>query len=334
MIDHDSGFEFVDAAPPQVNAAGPTSGGLALADLAKYLDLRTVLKPPLLGPRDEDFTEWRYEFQNTLTPLAIDDLLEAAVAADHEVEWTEMNDRNKLIARFIHMLLVPCVRQNNKAANLVRAVLDKNGWVTWRRLCQEFQPRDSDRWTAVEIGLMQPRWTSHRFIDQFYEWKNDLARYELESGRRMPDHTKVSIVARWAPPEIRYFLRTAPASITASFHALDAALVNFIRRGVTYNMIGIPEDFRAYPQPMDLGNVDSGRWVPRAMRGAARQEGSNRQQQRWHMPSRASPFHSGGGGIAEAKGKGKGGGRGWQKGQRSYGKGASGWRPDPWPAAQ
>ncbi len=67
-----------------------------------------------------------------------------------------MNERNRLIAKFLHMLLVACVKHNPKAAIIVKAVTDRNGWLAWRRLNLEFQPRHSDRWTAMEASLMNP----------------------------------------------------------------------------------------------------------------------------------------------------------------------------------
>ena len=270
MSDHD--FEFVGPAPPERHAEQDLR---PMADLARILDLKTALSPPLLGPRLEDFVEWKEQFQNIMTPLAIEDLLEAAVALPFEVDLDECTERNKIIARLLHMLIVPCVKGNAKAAMVVRGVPNKNGWVAWRRLCQEFQPRDTDRWAAIEAGLLSPQWTSANFVDQLREWKDDVARYEVESGRYIPDHIKVSVITRWAPPHIRYFIRLTPAAATASLQSLETAICNYERRGRIYTARGTPQMGASESVPMEIGVVESGppmRWKSRAQKSFEQQQ--------------------------------------------------------------
>ena len=179
-FDSDMSFELVGGTVPETTH----NPGTLIGEFAKIIDLKTLLKPPTLGTRDEDFAEFKYEFKNFLIPLQIESRLDLAVTMDHEVGWNEMDEQNKQIGRLLHMILVPSVRNNVKAAVIVRGVESQNGWITWRRLCRTFQPLSSDRWAAVEIALMQPSWTSQNFLMQFTEWEEDLHKWELESGRR------------------------------------------------------------------------------------------------------------------------------------------------------
>ena len=188
----------------------------SIADLAKELNLKTLFTPTELR-RDEDFAEWKLDFENMLLPLSVEKLLAYAVDMDEDPRLDEMTDRNKLIGKFLYMLLTNLVRNNSRANSVVRSVHDLNGWKAWRRLCSEYQPRTSDRWLAVETALLTPRWTSHRFLDQLREWTEDVYKYEHDNGRQIPDHTRVSVVVRWAPPEIRTYIRSAPESVTTNF---------------------------------------------------------------------------------------------------------------------
>ena len=106
----------------------------------------------------------------------------------------------------------------------------------------------------METGLMQPAWTSKNFLQQFTEWQQDLYRWELESGRKWDDGTKVSVVTRWAPMEYRRFFRSSPTSVTSSFSNLKEAIENYYHRGETYGTTGVASMFaeEQEPQPMEL----------------------------------------------------------------------------------
>ena len=130
--DSETSFEMVGGTVPEATH----NPGTMIGEFAKFIDLKSLLKPPTLGTRDEDFAEFKYEFKNFLIPMQIESRLDLAVTMDHEVGWNEMDEQNKQIGRLLHMILVPSVRNNVKAAVIVRGVESQNGWITWRRLCR------------------------------------------------------------------------------------------------------------------------------------------------------------------------------------------------------
>ena len=112
-----------------------------------------------------------------------------------------------------------------------------------------------------------------------------MHKWELESGRRWDDGTKVAIVARWAPQECRQLLQTAPSSVTSSFASLKEAIENYDHRGEIYSAMGVATAVDRMPRPIEIGSTEKGRWLPRALRRAAVEQRGNQysqRQQQWN----------------------------------------------------
>ncbi|CAE8660968.1 unnamed protein product [Polarella glacialis] len=246
------------AAPAQTVSAVPTPN---LADLGKLLDLRCLLQPPQLGPTDNEFAEWKFQLENVLTPLSIEHYMSGSVAMERDPTMAEMNEAERMLARFLYTVLVATTPKAKKAAVLLRGIHDKNGFAGWRRLCRMFQPDVTTRHTAVFAGLLRPRWTAREpFEPQLMQWGNEVDLYELESGDSMSDKTRVAVVLQYAPPEIKDFIRRCTTDVTMDYATLRAAICGYIHKGESYGPTGIAQPAGQAPVPMEVGAL---RYSPR-----------------------------------------------------------------------
>lgn len=154
-----------------------------------------------------------------------------------------MNDEQKAMARFLHTILTAVTRGTGVPALVVRNCRDRNGFAAWRSLCREFDPQISDRTTARHAGLLHPRWDPKQsWWPQLLAWDTAVADYEADTGEVISDRTKVSTVCRWAPPDIRQFLKVTTTDVTRDYATLRRELKRYKDRSTIYDETGAAAD--------------------------------------------------------------------------------------------
>ena len=129
------------AQPSQTPQQNDQVGG-AGSVLSKLVDIRLVGKPAMYSGREEDWLYWRFDFMNWL--LMIDDRYEDVMVAAERLQTT-----------------VP----TQSGAEL------HNGFVAWRCLTAEFEPRILKRRLDWLSDLMSPSFDEAKFTEQFLGWR-------------------------------------------------------------------------------------------------------------------------------------------------------------------
>ena len=237
------------AAAAAVDAAEiPVEPAVRPSALAKLVDLKAVTQPPRFSGKETEWSEFRYQLLNVAGMLGLDEAMERAAAAPEPPQFADMAESDRQDAKMLFSILVAVCR--GKAAVLLRTVADRNGMAAWHLLNADYQPRSADRQTALLVGLLNPRWSSSRWMEQLLQWETALAQYQLESGApALADEVRVATVVRCAPAFVRDFLRVSPASVTQSYASLKTALKGFLQRGLVYSETGVP---REPAEPMEL----------------------------------------------------------------------------------
>jgi hypothetical protein len=290
------------APPAQANGPTPTASRFDPASAAKVLDLKGVLSPPQFPASDRaesEFSSWRYGFTSAMALIGLDVALEDAETNRTVPELVAVGQPHWAEARFLHALLTALCRGTAKAEVLIRSVLDKNGYLAWRKLCQVFAPHSAERHTSMLAGLLDPGWGTGPFLPQLIAWENRVADYEGEVGMPLQETIKIATVVSHAPNAIREFLELCPGAVTATYEELRSALIVHEQRGQLYDQQGrsvlalVPEPeegkggFRKWkrrePEKSDKGKTKGkGKWKTEKWKTAneAKQKQGKDQQQK------------------------------------------------------
>jgi hypothetical protein len=186
--------------------------------------------------------------ENVLASLNIDHYMNGSISLQEELQLSGMTADEVAYAKMLCTIFVATTKNAKRVAirqapgglswpgaslqrpELAGGVVDKNGFAAWRRLCRDYQLDISMRYMAVHIVLMTPKWIDWNWLSQFHQWENDLVCHELDSGDSIRDRTRVAVVARWAPAEIKDYIRRSPADVTASYSTLREAILNYIHK--------------------------------------------------------------------------------------------------------
>ena len=144
---------------------------------------------------------------NGFTMLGLDDLAKKAEKADEiHLEPETMSKENEEADKFVFSFL--CQVTTGKALTVVRLAV--SGLRAWKHLCTTYELHLAARWTAMLTSLLNPAWKAADFESQLLDWERKLHRYEEVSGAGIPEEIKSAVVMKWAPTEVKSFLKTIP----------------------------------------------------------------------------------------------------------------------------
>ena len=93
------------------------------------------------------------------------------------------------------------------AKTITRSVDDFNGWEAYRRIHKYYIPDVGDRHVSVLQGLLNPSYWAkvpvQRFWAAFMQWENAVAKYERDARDMVTPVTRVAVVKKHAPAEVR-----------------------------------------------------------------------------------------------------------------------------------
>ena len=97
---------------------------------------------------------------------------------------------------------------------------------------------------AMLVSLMQPNWKEgENFKEQFLDWERQMDDYTELGNATIPDEFPCAIVFRWAPKEVKQFLRnTCTIDCSKDFKTLRHQLWLFFTRHRVFDEQGQAKD--------------------------------------------------------------------------------------------
>ena len=190
---------------------------LRMQDIMRMMDLKSIFTPECFDGKDEHFAQWKRNFQAALMPWGIKRLLQAAVEEAEEPQHHRMTAEQITWSNLLYSVLTGVMKNSGKGKMIVERIADENGFMAWRQLKKEYQPRHVDRHAAVTAGLMNPSFTDDDFYEEFLQWELDWANFTRETHVEPEEGELIATIVRTAPPKIRAYLQIAPMGTTDSY---------------------------------------------------------------------------------------------------------------------
>ena len=141
---------------------------------------------------------------------------------------------------------------------------DRNGYLAWRDILQELEPRERGRGLALLVGLVsEENWPKDQseYLDQVRAWDQLVRNYEDATGKTVADDLKVAVVLRHAPGDVGRHLRMQ-ASRDMTYPELMSKLREFyvatrpwtLRSALGQGGSSAPPSSSA-PVPMDIDQI-------------------------------------------------------------------------------
>ena len=215
-------------------------------------EIRCIDKPERFAPRDAEdelarWDDWRHTFLNYVCaqdPAFATELDTIDANRTDEYDMEAMTPDASRRCRMMYYLLSSFVR--GRPLRLVRVhERTRNGYLAWRDLLQELEPRERGRGLALLVGLVsEENWPRDHgdFFEQVRAWDRMCRRYEDTAGRPVADDLKVAVVLRHAPGELGQRLRLQ-ASAAMTYNELILKLREYsvaTRPWASRSTLGLP----------------------------------------------------------------------------------------------
>ena len=179
------------------------------------------------------------------TAQITDDALERLEANETELVDTELVK----FSRQLHYLLTQITSES--ARLVVRGNVEMNGFESWRLLARRF----SLPGTALDISLLtrvlEFKFRTEQFEQDFSEWETLKARYERQSGTALPDSILVATLLNKTSGTLQQHLRLNVRSLDTYETVRNVITAYYQSRHVT----GFRSLSDTGPAPMEIGGV-------------------------------------------------------------------------------
>lgn len=199
----------------------PEVGAGALGEAMRLLDLKSAVRLERFSGEARDWSEWKFRFQSVIELVQLGWYLERIEELKEEVVWSTLTPDECQKSALLYNILVQVM--TGSALATIQLVEHANGFECWRRLLREFEPKEPARVAAMLAALTCPSWTGAvvGFEQELKTWELGVRRYEKLTGCRVAEQLLCAIVAKYAPPAVKAYLRIE-------------AIAVFLRRGRTY----------------------------------------------------------------------------------------------------
>ena len=263
-------------APPQQPQYGAQSS---------LIDTRLIGKPGIFSGTQESWADWAFVFKAycaALNPRLIT-LLNAAQSEQTQVFPKDDTD----ISLSAQLYYVLCLSVKDRALEKLRAAPVANGLEVWRLFCDEWEPRQRMRFTAMLTSILRVE-LKDPVLPALELWERAVREYEQQSGETVSDSIRASVLSSSvANPKIREHL-ALNASRLPDCVAVRGEIVKIVQAQRRWTSI----DGDPTAEPMEVDALGKGK-------GKTKSKGKPDDKGSWKGKSK-----DGG-----DKGKGKGGGK-------------------------
>ncbi|CAK0818910.1 unnamed protein product [Prorocentrum cordatum] len=98
---------------------------------------------------------------------------------------------------------------------------------------------------------------SERVQLRMKEWEKNVSLYEAQSLEKATEGTRIAVVVRWAPEDVKAVVRQALGAVGHDYNRLAKIITDYIASGKVYETTGAPRGIQHDgPMPMDAGLVN------------------------------------------------------------------------------
>ena len=298
-------------------SANPQTTTAVLRDEGRCVNRPELFNPKTFEEEQSRWDDWKHVLLNyacTQDPGFNDELGQVDRDRTDNYDIELMGEQTARRCRFFYGLLCSYIR--GRFFKMIRVhERSRNGYLAWRDLLVELEPRERGRGLALLVGLVsEANWPAEQpeFLDQVRDWDRLARQYEEATSKPVPDDLKVAVVLRHAPGEVGTQLRMA-ANADMTYAALLLKLKEHyvstrpwsVRVALDPKHGSHGDTHRAYtnapsatPMAMDVDQVTSA--VVAALYGKGKQG-------KGKGGGKGGKSGKGGKGDGKSKGKGKGG---------------------------
>eukprot|EP00959_Pyramimonas_sp_CCMP1952_P090822 1901447-Pyramimonas_sp.AAC.1 len=114
------------------------------------------------------------------------------------------------------------------------------------------------------MGVLKPEWETavrsgvRAWEAAWKEWEKSVSLYEAQSMEKVTEGTRIAVVVRWAPEDVKAVIRQSLGAIGQDYNRLAKVVTDYIASGKVYETTGAPHGIQYTndgPMPMDVGLV-------------------------------------------------------------------------------
>ena len=281
--------------------------------------------PPTFSGKPAEWEEWSWKFraylsmfdaqaaryleqhENDEAPLT-DEALEVHVLTEEGVAALDQTATAGRVtfSRKLHYLLANLTSES--ALLVVRQNYDSNGFETWRRLVKKFALPDAARHVSLLTQLLDFRFGSHTFEQDFNTWETIKTKYERQTGADLPDSVLVATLLNKTSGALQQHLRLNARTLT-TYEDIKATIVEYYQS--RHLIMSNSSSSNQGPAPMDIGGLKGKKGFGKSGFGYFKGKGKGKSKSKGKNPHLS--FHT----AQKGKGKGKdfGGSKGKGKGK-------------------
>ena len=229
--------------------SGAAAGG-AEATTQPLVDTRLLGRPKSFDGREASWRTFRFGFLGYCA--AVDPELRAALAEAEQADLSVIGNavldasRRRLSTQVYYML---ALLAEEPVQRLLEHAGESEGFLAWRRLVDEFEPRTAGRQAGLLLGLLRFEFAGEprTAMDEF-----DLMvrEYEKSSGEQLSESLKVALVQKG--------LRDEGLRAHLVLHAARLPSYQAVRDEVR-SILQTRHALASGPAPMDIGAVEKGK---------------------------------------------------------------------------
>ncbi|CAK0836500.1 unnamed protein product, partial [Prorocentrum cordatum] len=230
--------------------------------LESIVDTKILSRIGVFSGSDEEWRQWFFVFESTAGLVDLEQIMTHCENTDEtELGWATQPERVQLRMKVLYHLLIATTR--GKALTILQMVPKNNGAIGWKRLKDECEPKSGGRLTAMLMGVIKPEWETairggiRMWEAAWKEWEKSVSLYEAQSLERVTEGTRIAVVVRWAPEDVKAVVRQALGAIGQDYNKLAKVVTDYIASGKVYETTGAPHGIQHDgPMPMDVGMVN------------------------------------------------------------------------------
>ncbi|CAK0871316.1 unnamed protein product, partial [Prorocentrum cordatum] len=231
--------------------------------LESIVDTKILGRIGVFSGDDEDWRQWCFVFESTAGLVDLEEIMtHCEDTAESELGWAAQSEKIQLRMKVLYHLLIATTK--GKALTILQMVPKNNGAIGWKRLKEEYEPKSGGRLTAMLMGVLKPEWETavrsgvRAWEAAWKEWEKSVSLYEAQSMEKVTEGTRIAVVVRWAPEDVKAVIRQSLGAIGQDYNRLAKVVTDYIASGKVYETTGAPHGIQYTndgPMPMDVGLV-------------------------------------------------------------------------------
>lgn len=227
---------------------------------ARILDVKGIGKLPTFSGEQNEFHDWKFKFEVSMSLLQLREGMEAAIRIQGPIDFSDLSAEAQYKARVLFAILVQQV--TGKALSIAKLVDSENGFEAWRRICSEYDPESNVRSSKMLVSILRPNFADdlEGFSKGLLDWEFSVKKWEMLSHYALPDFIKIAVIQGAAPKSIEPFLLYQEEFRV--YQEMKEKILRYCHRNVKFDTSGDfvkPGENKNDPSAMNVDQLDKGK---------------------------------------------------------------------------